>query len=90
MAPPCVLRVQRVMTAAYRYDLDATVTNDNTYFYIVTTTGQIRVGSVDFPNPIPAAVIDNTGRTVPTLMRQTDPTLDYEGVNTFSSHRHCD
>ena len=68
--------------AVYKYDLDATVTNDNAYFYIATTTGQIRVGSVPFPNPVPAAVIDNTGDGTDPVT--TDPTLDYEGVNSFT------
>ena len=63
----------------FEYNLDATVTKDNEYFTIDTATGQIRVGQVTFPDPIPAGVSDTTAAK-PT---HVDPTLDYEGVRTF-------
>ena len=69
----------------FSYDLKATVTGDNDYFYIGTTTGQIRVKAVDFPDPVPADVMENCGGDNPaTCPDMVDPTLDYEGANTFS------
>ena len=40
----------------FKYDLDATETNDNNYFTI-DNYGQIRVGEVEYPSPIPAGII---------------------------------
>ncbi len=74
----------RVMTEegkTFIYDLNATETNDNAYFTIDEATGQIRVGEVDFPNPLPDGV-----SAVPSdaaAPGKDDPTLDDEGVNTF-------
>ena len=66
----------------FTYDLDATVTGDDSYFTIDTDSGQIRVGEVDFPDPLPAGVSDVlSGAAAPDM---DDPTLDYEGVNTFT------
>lgn len=66
----------------FSYDLDETITNDNAYFTISTTTGQIRVGEVPFPDPLPAGVSDvHSAATSPDM---DDPVLDYEGDNTFT------
>ena len=69
----------------FSYDLTATISGDDDYFSVGTSTGQIRVKSVDFPDPVPADVIGDCGGTdqagCPTMV---DPTLDYEGTNTFS------
>ena len=71
---------------AFLYDLDATVTGDDDYFSIDTTTGQIRVNAVGFPDPVPADVMEDCGdgSTQPNCPLMVDPALDYEGTNTFS------
>ena len=77
---PVRVRVQSGVT--FKYDLDATVTGDDRYFTIDADSGQIRVGEVDFPNPLPAEV-----RSVPagaTAPDTDDPVLDYESANTFT------
>ena len=73
----------------FSYDLKATVTGDDDYFSIGTTTGQIRVKAVDFPDPVPADLMENCEETssdadLKTCPDMVDPTLDYEGTNTFS------
>ena len=66
----------------FKYDLDATVTGDDRYFTIDADSGQIRVGEVDFPSPLPAGVSPvPEGATAPGV---DDPVLDYEGDNTFT------
>ena len=66
----------------FEYDIDATVTGDDAYFTIDAGSGQIRVGEVEFPDPLPSGVDDvPSGATAPGM---TDPTLDYEGNNTFT------
>ena len=71
----------------FEYSLDDSVTGDEDYFTISTSTGQIRVGSVPFPDPIPAGIVptcDHDSDTAPQVCPDvTDPTLDYEGDNTF-------
>ncbi len=73
----------------FSYDLTATISGDDDYFYIDTATGQIRVRSVDFPDPVPSEVTENCEETaaeddIKTCPDMVDPTLDYEGTNTFS------
>ena len=74
--------VTKEKDVTFKYDLVATVTTDNSYFTI-DNYGQIRVGEVDFPSPLPPhleAVPD--GVTAPD---NDDPALDYEGASkTFS------
>ena len=65
---------------AFTYDIKASITGDEDFFTIDLDSGQIRVGEVDFPDPIPAEVSPTTA-TEPDMV---DPTLDYEGDNTFS------
>ena len=67
----------------FEYDLDATITGDSRYFAIETDTGQIRVGEVDFANPLPRAEVSPvpSGASSPDM---DDPILDYENVNTFT------
>ena len=70
------------ITTTFKYSLEDTISGDDTYFTINDDTGQIRVGAVSFPAPLPAGVIDlPDGVTAPAM---TDPTLDYEGNNTFT------
>ena len=69
--------------------MEATVTDADRYFDIDEESGQIRVIEVEFPDPIPAEVSPNcdsdTATTnVPACPDMDDPTLDYEGTNTFS------
>ena len=67
---------------AFSYDIDASITGDEDFFTIDPDSGQIRVGEVEFPDPIPAEVSPAAaGVTEPAMV---DPTLDYEGDNTFS------
>lgn len=73
----------------FSYDLKATITGDDDYFSIGTTTGQIRVKAVEFPDPVPANVTENCEETssaadLKTCPGMVDPTLDYEGTNSFS------
>ena len=75
------VRVNAETGKTFNYDLKASVTDHYKYFTIGTTTGQIRVGQVAFPDPLPAGVIGSGNVTAPTMV---DPTLDYEGANTFS------
>ena len=65
---------------AFTYDIRASITGDEDFFTIDLGSGQIRVGEVPFPDPIPAEVSPTTA-TEPGMV---DPTLDYEGDNTFS------
>ena len=66
----------------FKYDLDATVTYADRYFTIDADSGQIRVGEIDFPIPLPSEVSPlPTGATSPDM---DDPVLDYEGANTFT------
>ena len=65
---------------AFSYDIGASITGDETFFTIDPDSGQIRVGEVAFPDPIPAEV-SPTAATEPGMV---DPTLDYEGDNAFS------
>ncbi len=70
------------LKTAFRYDIDASITGDEDFFTIDQDSGQIRVGEVAFPDPIPAEVSPAAdGVTEPAMV---DPTLDYEGDNTFS------
>ena len=71
--------------AIFKYDLEATETNDDNYFTIDEDYGQIRVGEVDFPSVIPATIIGPDGDAVPTETApdMEDPPLDFEGTNTF-------
>ena len=59
----------------FSYDLDATVSGDNDYFDIDTASGQIRVGEVAFPDPVPA---EQQGAGTVEEPAMVDPTLDYE------------
>ena len=68
---------------SFEYTLEDTVTGDDTYFTIDKASGQIRVGEVAFPDPLPAGVDDVPDDPV-TAPAMTDPTLDYEGDNTFT------
>ena len=74
----------------FSYSLDDTITGDDDYFSIDEATGQIRVKAVDFPDPVPADVIENceaaggTDADLKTCPDMVDPTLDYEGKNTFT------
>ncbi len=74
----------------FHYDLKATITGDDYYFTIATTTGQIKVGEVSFPNPTPAGVIPTCdriiegGNTIPDCPAMTDPGLDFENDDTFT------
>ena len=63
----------------FKYDLGATETNDNNYFTI-DNYGQIRVGEVEYPSPIPAGIIGHGTATPPGM---EDPVLDFEGIDTF-------
>ena len=66
----------------FTYKLDATISGDDDYFTIDRASGQIRVGEVGFPNPIPAGIEElPDGTTAPTNL---DPTLDYESGDTFT------
>ena len=67
----------------FKYTLEDTVTGDDTYFTIDLASGQIRVGEVAFPDPLPAGVDDVPDLPV-TAPGMTDPTLDYEGNNSFT------
>ena len=60
------------------YPADA---NDNRYFDIDQNSGQIRVGSVDIPSPTPS---DQIAITTDDAATTADPTLDYEGKNSFT------
>ena len=67
---------------AFTYDIMATITGDDDYFTIDPNSGQIRVGEVEFPDPVSASVLPvPSGATEPDMV---DPTLDFEGDNTFS------
>ena len=72
----------------FRYDLDATITGHDDYFTIASTTGQIKVGEVAFPNPIPAGVIatcdHDDDSDIPDCPPMTDPNLDHESGDTFT------
>ena len=61
----------------FGYSLDDTETNDNNYF-MIDSYGQIRVMEVNFPDPLPNGVIG----AAPTPDKD-DPTLNFEGTNTF-------
>ncbi len=66
----------------FEYTLADTITGDDDFFTISPATGQIRVGEVDFPARLSAEVMDvPDGATDPDMI---DPTLDYEGNNTFT------
>ena len=66
----------------FTYSLGDTISGDDDYFTIDKASGQIRVGEVDFPNPVPTDLIEApTEVPDPTKL---DPTLDYEGDNTFT------
>ncbi len=80
---PVTVNPERNVT--FNYNLDATVTNANAYFTI-DNHGQIRVGEVPFPDPLPAGVeAIPTGADPADGPVMDDPTLDYEGTsNTFS------
>ena len=71
-------------TSDYTYDLDATATSDNDFFTI-DEYGQIRVGEVAFPSPIPPGIIgpDATASPTETAPEMEDPTLDFETDNSF-------
>ena len=64
----------------FEYSLDDSVTGDDAYFTISTATGQIRVDSVAFPNPVPS---EQSGE-VPQDAGQTDPALNYEAKSSYS------
>ena len=73
----------------FTYSLKDTISGDDSYFTIGTTTGQIRVGKVDFPNPTPAGVDGNcdtdTGtNNIATCPGEADPSLDYETKKTYT------
>ena len=65
----------------FTYDLDGTLSNDGNYFTIDPNHGQIRVGEVVFPDSPPVGVMDVPD--VATAPDKDDPTLNFEGVNTF-------
>ena len=67
--------------AKFTYDLDATISGDDDYFTIDEFSGQIRVGEVDFPNPVPTD-LEGAGTVPPP--DKLDPTLDYESGDTFT------
>lgn len=73
----------------FSYSLDATISGDDDYFSIGTSTGQIRVKAVPFPDPVPADVMENCEEAasdpdLKTCPEMVDPMLDFEGANTFS------
>ena len=70
------------ITTTFKYGLEDTISGDDSFFTINFDTGQIRVGEVSFPAPLPAGVIDLPENVDAPGM--TDPTLDYEGNNTFT------
>ena len=79
------VRAESEKDVTFKYDLDATETNDNNYFTINENYGQIRVGEVDFPSVIPATIIGPDANAVPeeTEPDMEDPALNFEGTNTF-------
>ena len=74
------VRVNAEKNVTFRYNLDATITGDNSYFEISSSTAQIRVKEVTYPATLPAGMIGPGTVTAPTMI---DPTLDYEGKRTF-------
>ena len=73
----------------FSYDIGASITGHEEYFTIDADSGQIRVGEVDFPNPVSSGVDLNCQRAVADDLiadcpEKDDPVLDYEGNNTFS------
>ena len=74
---PVLAEMEKDVT--FKYDLGSTETNDNNYFTI-DKYGQIRVGEVEYPSPIPAGIIGHGTATPPQM---EDPVLDFEGINTF-------
>ena len=77
------------VVTTFEYTLDDTVTGDDSFFTINLDTGQIRVGSVDFADPTPAGVDPLPEDAAPgpddeINPAKDDPTLDYEGKNTFT------
>ena len=65
---------------SFNYSLEDSVTGDEAYFMIATTTGQIRVAAMDFPDPVPASMSGE----MPTGATSTDPALNYESKNTYN------
>ena len=65
---------------SFDYTLEDSITGDEAYFVIATTTGQIRVAAVDFPDPIPASMSGD----VPQDAISTDATLDFESQSTYN------
>ena len=76
---PVMVMAEKDVT--FTYDLDATTTNDANYFTIDPDHGQIRVGEVAFPDPLPAGIV--AVPTVVTVPDMDDPALDYEDFDTF-------
>ena len=77
------------LKTTFKYDILATITGDEEYFTIDEASGQIRVGEVNFPNPVSSEVDLNCDRPanvadVVDCPAMDDPVLDYEGDNTFS------
>ena len=63
------------------YSLSDTTSGDDDYFTIDANTGQIRVGKVDFPSPIPTGSncdADTNTTNIATCPSEADPSLDYE------------
>ena len=52
------------LKTTFSYDIDSTITGDEEYFTIDRASGQIRVGEVAFPDPLPAG---SALRSVPLL-----------------------
>ena len=68
---------------AFTYDIDASITGDEDFFTIDPDSGQIRVGEVAFPDPIPAEVTPTTANVTEPSGWSTQRSTT-EGDNTFS------
>ena len=66
---------------SFNYTLEDSITGDEAYFVIATTTGQIRVVADAFPDPIPA---DKIGPAPGSPATSTDATLDFESKSTYN------
>ena len=75
------------VAASYSGSLDYSITNadanDNKYFAIDEGNGQIRVASMDVPDPTPSDQIAAPTTATP-VAEVTDPTLDFEGKQSFT------
>ena len=68
------------LKTTFSYDIGATITGDEEYFTMDPDSGQIRVGEVAFPDPLPAGVSPAVSPATDPDM--DDPVLDYEGSKT--------